>query len=43
MSVKAAILDALAELEPLPPAELLGRRLRKFLAMGVWEEAGEGG
>ena len=40
MSVKAVILDALAELEPLPTAELLERRLRKFLGMGVYEEAG---
>ncbi len=37
-AVRATVEAALDELAPVPPDELLERRLEKFLAMGVYEE-----
>jgi acetyl-CoA carboxylase carboxyl transferase subunit alpha len=42
LDVKATVQDALAELENLPPNDLLDKRLQKFLDMGVYEEKGQG-
>ena len=41
--IRKAILGALPELEALEARELLDRRLRKFLAMGVYAEGGRKG
>ena len=38
LAVKARILDSLAELDGLEGPELVAERLRKYLAMGVYEE-----
>jgi len=38
LAVKAQVQDALAELEPLGPADLVENRLNKFLAMGRYDE-----
>ena len=37
-SLKHHIQEALVELRPLDPQELIDRRVEKFSAMGVWEE-----
>ena len=37
-SLKRQVQEALAELRPLPPDELINQRIEKFSAMGVWEE-----
>ena len=36
--LKRQIQEALAELRPIPPDELIHQRIEKFAAMGVWEE-----
>ena len=41
LDIKAIIQDALAELETIPPNDLLDQRLQKFLAMGKFDEEGK--
>ena len=37
-NLKRQIQEALAEIRPIPPAELVKQRVDKFCAMGMWEE-----
>ena len=41
LTMRSEIQDALAELDQIPPQELLDQRLQKFLDMGIYDEAGK--
>jgi acetyl-CoA carboxylase carboxyl transferase subunit alpha len=40
LQIKGLLLNTLAELDPIEPADLLDQRLQKFLEMGIFEESG---